>query len=280
VLPLLAFDQFVVTPEGQKAPSLADPDFPNLGKKRYKRMAAYTKEVEALQKQLKKGETYTFAFWGVSRFLDIISWKLIGIPVVTPMDFSKFAGEPGKMRIVFYGLEPDEKEPRHLESRKTYYFRANLWSSLRRPDRTLMEALTGLTLSDSAGAQASPRRKHGISGMIQRVNTFWKVQVGDPTERFLQTAPEKAAGTWRRSIAEPTEEFVKHSIVDPWNQTVVEPFKTSIAEPTESFIKHKIAEPAENFIKNQIAEPTEQFMRDMRSSASESSCTMRSPERQ
>merc|ERR1719382_940107 len=77
VLPLWAFDQFIVTPEGEQPPCLWDPNFSEFGQRRYKRIANYAEEIEQLQKSFKVGPTYTFAFWGNSRFLDVINWMVI-----------------------------------------------------------------------------------------------------------------------------------------------------------------------------------------------------------
>lgn len=143
VLPLWAFDQFIETPEGQEPPTLWDPNFDKLGKKRYKRIAKYADEIAELQRSFKVGPTYTFAFWGNSRFLDVINWTVIGVPIVTPINFNKFAGKP-PVHVVLYSLAPSsDGEKRHLSSRKTYYFRAAVWSSSWRPHRRRIEVLTG-----------------------------------------------------------------------------------------------------------------------------------------
>eukprot|EP00929_Paragymnodinium_shiwhaense_P046763 TRINITY_DN23799_c0_g1_i2.p1 TRINITY_DN23799_c0_g1~~TRINITY_DN23799_c0_g1_i2.p1 ORF type:complete len:440 (+),score=103.34 TRINITY_DN23799_c0_g1_i2:151-1320(+) len=168
VLPLWAFDQFIVTREGDSPPDLRDPDFPNMGSKRYQRISEYAAEVTDLVRTIDDKRTYTFAFWGNSRFLDVLNWRLIGLPVVTPMDFDKLAGEP-PVYAVLYSLKEgsgDDGEKRHLNSRKNYYFRTALWSSKRRPERQRFESLTGAAMSsvDTAG----PALKRGSSGRFGR----------------------------------------------------------------------------------------------------------------
>lgn len=273
VLPMWGFDQFIVTPEGEKPPNLADPNFPNLGSRRHKRMAAYAKEIEALQKNLKEGETYTFGFWGISRFLDILNWTVIGIPVATPADFNKFAGRP-PIRVVIYGMEPrsgseadDSKEKRHLQSRKSYYFRAMLWSSCRRPERSRFEALTGMVDHGVSSSLPSPRTDRTPRRMIRN---FLKEHISDPSDHFLK---QFIADPWKHQVAEPTEHFVKKAITEPWKRSVAEPverffkqsiadpWKHSVAQPTENFLKHKVAEPTEQFFKHKVAEPTEHFFK-------------------
>lgn len=145
VLPLWAFDQFIVTPEGEEPPKLWDPDFTSFGSKRYKRIASYAEEIQELRRNLRVGPTYTFAFWGTSRFLDVINWTVIGVPIVSPIDFGKFAGKP-PVHVVLYTIDnstEDEKDSRHLRSKKTYYFRGSVWSSCRRPSRERINALLG-----------------------------------------------------------------------------------------------------------------------------------------
>lgn len=160
VLPLWAFDQFIETPEGQEPPSLVDPEFPNLGQKRYQRISEYCKELDDLKGRFQAGPTYQFAFWGNSRFLDVLNWSLSGIPVLTPLDFDKLAGGP-PVWAVLYTLQPnsDPKDTRHLHSLKQFYFRCAVWASHRRPRRARFEYLTGasaLLRQDTDGAE-SPR---------------------------------------------------------------------------------------------------------------------------
>merc|ERR1719410_2493075 len=132
VLPLWAFDQFVETSENEQPPNLGDPDFPSMGKKRYRRIAEYSREIHDLKNRFTVGPTYTFAFWGTARFLDVMNWSLIGIPAVTPMDFNRFAGRP-PVYAVIYALKPSQNgDSRHLTVRRDYVFRTAVWSSTRR----------------------------------------------------------------------------------------------------------------------------------------------------
>lgn len=171
VLPLWAFDQFIETPENEEPPGLCDPNFPQLGKKRYRRIAEYAQEIKDLQQSFRAGPTYTMSFWGISRFMDVLNWTVIGIPIVTPMNFNTFAGKP-PVHVVFYSLaRADESgEKRHVSSRKAYLFKAAVWSSCKRPPFERMQELAGLSLESSLDNSKKKKRSlhHRISGYIQK----------------------------------------------------------------------------------------------------------------
>lgn len=180
VLPLWAFDQFIVTPQGQEAPKLNDPNFAELGQKRYKRISTFVEELDAVKSQFDTVSTYTFASWGVSRFLDVINWRLLGIPVVTPIDFDKFAGCP-PVYGVLYSLMPssDDADSRHLQSRKHYYFRAAVWSSGRRPEKRRFELLTGSSDFSAQLTDASVKKK----GIWRRTKGYFTASLSCCTSR-------------------------------------------------------------------------------------------------
>merc|ERR1712187_1003099 len=127
-MPLWAFDQFIVTPEGEDAPKVTDPRFSELGLSRADNRAAFIKEMSSLD--LKSGPTYTFAFWGISQFLDVINWEVGGVVLFTKINFNQFCGRP-PVHVVMYSIHDadDAKETRHLESRKRYFFDLKFWSS-------------------------------------------------------------------------------------------------------------------------------------------------------
>lgn len=158
VLPLWAFDQFIVTPKDQEPPKLTDPKFPQMGKKRYKRINEFVKELDAVRSNFDTESTYTFSSWGVARFLDVINWNILGIPLITPISFNKFAGRP-PVYAVLYGMSPSsDKDGRHLTSRKQYFYRAAVWSSSMRPEKNRFDVLTG-TNSLHPLAEGSPSTK-------------------------------------------------------------------------------------------------------------------------
>jgi len=170
VLSMLAFDQFIVNPEGEEPVSLTDVRFPTMGKRRYQRISEYARELDEMKRNMRVGATYTVAFWGNSRWLDVLNWRLIGIPIFTPLDFDKLAGCP-PVYAVLYTLAPssDPEEKRHLSSQKQFLFRTAIWTSTRRPQRARFEALTGANMVPRTeslnGAQQPQARQTGITGV-------------------------------------------------------------------------------------------------------------------
>jgi len=140
MMPLWACDQIVVTPEGEKAPSLNDPQFCNYGELRTADRKAFIKTASDLEFQ--PGPTYTFSIWGISQFLDCIKWEVQKVIPFKSIDFNVFCGNP-PVQIVFYTLRPPSTkgDNRHLQSRKNYYFRFALWSSEKRPSASKMREL-------------------------------------------------------------------------------------------------------------------------------------------
>ncbi|CAK9026342.1 Uncharacterized protein SCF082_LOCUS17459 [Durusdinium trenchii] len=178
VLPLWAFDQFIITQPGEEVPDMTSPDFPEYGSRRKGRIAEYIREMDDLAANLGPGPTYTLGFWGNSRFLDVMSWKLRGIPLVTPFDFEPLIGQP-PVYAVLYCLTPAEAgrdgkaESRHLNSRKKYMFRAAIWNSEKRVTQELFERLTGLRSSDRFLPE-STERKRSKGGLVKNIFSAMK----------------------------------------------------------------------------------------------------------
>ena len=97
-----------------------------LGKLRTDGRADFIKTMNSLQMQPDK--VYTFSFWCISRFVDVLDWNLLGI-VPGGIDFNVFCGRP-PVNIVIYELDDAEEagETRHLQSRKKYFCNMSLWS--------------------------------------------------------------------------------------------------------------------------------------------------------
>jgi hypothetical protein len=154
VMPLWAFDQFIVTPEGETPPDLSDGDgLAAMGSKRTKRVNEFRAELDELE--FKTGVTYTFCFWGISQWLDKINWR-VKMPFVGSIDFDRFCGRP-PVHVVIYTLKPgDQNDARHLQTRKNYYLDVAFWSSKRRPTRKRASELMGDFLN---GPEVSQR--HG-----------------------------------------------------------------------------------------------------------------------
>mmetsp|Transcript_12539 Transcript_12539/g.26162 ORF Transcript_12539/g.26162 Transcript_12539/m.26162 type:complete len:410 (-) Transcript_12539:38-1267(-) len=158
MMPLWAFDQFIETPEGEDPPSLTDLELRSMGQHRVGRVKDYRRAVDELK--LRVGPTYTFCFWGVSRYFDVLAWRVQGIPVVTPLDLNQYCGRP-PIYVVFYTLTPgepgQETERRHLQSRKQYYFRCGFWSSVKRPSREVVHSFISTAPSPTRSAVARQR---------------------------------------------------------------------------------------------------------------------------
>eukprot|EP00933_Yihiella_yeosuensis_P040632 TRINITY_DN34970_c0_g1_i1.p1 TRINITY_DN34970_c0_g1~~TRINITY_DN34970_c0_g1_i1.p1 ORF type:complete len:432 (+),score=58.94 TRINITY_DN34970_c0_g1_i1:75-1370(+) len=166
VMPLWAFDQFIVTPAGERPPDLDDPDLPVMGSKRVKRVKEFRAELDALQ--FEAGATYTFCFWGISQWLDKINWK-VKMPVMGSLDFNMFCGAP-PVHVVIYtmpGHNEEREDKRHLESRKNYYMNLAFWSSTNRPEPARVKDIMGSFISTlslgSPGSDVKSRTKRKTS---------------------------------------------------------------------------------------------------------------------
>lgn len=164
VMPLWAFDQIIVTPPGEDPPPLTDhATIEQAGSKRSGRVNAFRQEVDGLD--FVKDATYTFCFWGISRYLDKFAWQVRGIPVITPMDFNKFCGRPPVHVVVFTMNDSDDPEDeRFLQSRKNYYFDLAFWSSERRPESRHLKPLLKGMHTEAEKTEVKKRR-----GCIPRV---------------------------------------------------------------------------------------------------------------
>lgn len=155
-MPMFAFDQIVVTPAGEDPPSLTDPAFADLGIKRSDDRAAFIREVSNMK--LKPGAVYTFAFWGISQFLDVIKWEMQKIVPFKSFDFNLMCKAP-PVNLVLYTVKEEElqDDKRHLQDKKTYYFRLAFWSSMKPPPmqrlRELVPSLTNEIMAESVPKQ-------------------------------------------------------------------------------------------------------------------------------
>merc|ERR1712014_96839 len=94
---------------------------------------------EVAELELEPGSTFTFNFWGISRMLDDLRWKVkVPVPLVNEIDYNLFCGKP-PVYLVLYDLDDDSRETRHLDSRKRYVFKLGFWSSLSLPPPHLMQ---------------------------------------------------------------------------------------------------------------------------------------------
>jgi len=132
-MPLWAMDQFIVTPRGEKPPSLADPAFHTLGMTKSHDRKAFRAAIGALV--LEPGPTFSFSIWNISPYVDGIRWLLTGVSTLPDSRLCDLGINP-PIYTVFYTLKPPdgeatgERDARHLDSRKTCYVKIAFWSSL------------------------------------------------------------------------------------------------------------------------------------------------------
>lgn len=131
MMPLWAFDQFLVSSPGSE-PDLCS-DLEGQGMRRSDSAKNYIKAMTSCIESFSTEKVYTFAFWGVSQFLDVMRWQVVGglLPGVT-MDLSKFCGTAPFSLAIYEldGMGAQDADKRHLPSRKRYYFNVSVWSNL------------------------------------------------------------------------------------------------------------------------------------------------------
>eukprot|EP00928_Gymnodinium_smaydae_P021316 TRINITY_DN18300_c0_g2_i1.p1 TRINITY_DN18300_c0_g2~~TRINITY_DN18300_c0_g2_i1.p1 ORF type:complete len:325 (-),score=66.92 TRINITY_DN18300_c0_g2_i1:35-1009(-) len=133
VMPLWAFDYFHVASAGEEPPRL-DGDLSSVGMRRTDGVSNYIKAMQAAIADISTDKVYTFSFWGISQFLDVLRWEVSGglIPGMT-IDFDKLCGAPPVFLTMYALPENESQDKRHLRSRQRRFFRAEIWSALRPP---------------------------------------------------------------------------------------------------------------------------------------------------
>ncbi|CAE7213042.1 unnamed protein product [Symbiodinium sp. CCMP2592] len=168
VMPMWAFDQYIVTAEGEVPPELDDECIPELGSKRSGRVSEFRKELDNIVFEV--GPTYTLCFWGISQWLDKLNWQL-KLPLLGRLHMDQFAGSP-PVHVVIYTLnrsqDPDDK--RHLNSRKQYYLNVAFWSSNNRPRGERVMELLGAATQALDPSRFSPRMG-GLSPVKRRADS-------------------------------------------------------------------------------------------------------------
>eukprot|EP00931_Biecheleriopsis_adriatica_P093042 TRINITY_DN66794_c0_g1_i1.p1 TRINITY_DN66794_c0_g1~~TRINITY_DN66794_c0_g1_i1.p1 ORF type:complete len:395 (+),score=54.15 TRINITY_DN66794_c0_g1_i1:69-1253(+) len=151
VMPLWAFDQFIVSDLGEQLDLTGDLE--GLGMRRTDDVGLYIKSIRSTIESFSTDKVYTFCFWGVSQFLDCMNWEITGALPGMRIDFNRLCGAApiyvAMYEIPGYGeakTEDGQKELRHLPSQKIYYFHIAMWSELKPPRP---EALPDILLADS-----------------------------------------------------------------------------------------------------------------------------------
>eukprot|EP00913_Durusdinium_trenchii_P014376 g13484.t1 len=134
---LTVFDQIIITPNGRPIPHIcSDLDDPSdkYGLSLMRRdmgLSEYSKMIQEIEGTLNTEEhrpdptrpqdTYTFRLWGPAPFLDVLNWQL------------KMGARDFPIHVCMYDLpachENGHGDPRHLESKKRYYFDFMGWSN-------------------------------------------------------------------------------------------------------------------------------------------------------
>merc|ERR1719223_1351546 len=99
-------------------------------------------------------KVYTFCLWGVSKFLDVMRWEVVGgIIPGAKLDFNKLCGAP-PVNISIYELDSSKAgtDKRHLTSYKRHLFKAAVWSTKSPPGaQQLKEQSADVEVSDWYG---------------------------------------------------------------------------------------------------------------------------------
>lgn len=150
VMPLWAFDQFEVSTPGSE-PDLRG-DFERVGMRRTDGVRQYIRAMNDTISNFSTDKVYTFCFWGVSQFLDVLNWEICGSMFPVRIDFNRLCGSP-PVYITIYdmpGVGEKDADQRHLTSRKRHYLRVAAWSTKRPPKGgVLLEAPPAVQESDA-----------------------------------------------------------------------------------------------------------------------------------
>jgi len=133
VMPLWAFDQFEVSTPGSE-PDLRQ-DFERVGMRRTDGVRQYIRAMNDTISSFSTDKVYTFCFWGISQFLDVLNWEICGSMFPVRIDFNRLCGSP-PVYITIYdmpGLRETDADQRHLTSRKRHYLHVAAWSQKRLP---------------------------------------------------------------------------------------------------------------------------------------------------
>lgn len=190
VMPLWAFDQFIVSEVGQE-PDITG-DLEGVGIRRTDGLKSYIRELKAATDNLSTSKVYTFCIWGVSQFLDCMNWEVRGILPGMRFGFSSFGLRP-PVKIVIYEIPEQHADPRHLVSRKRYYLQVAMWSMLHPPTPERLRRLLG---SFADAKSATLPKKYSFSGALD----FFGCCVGtsrrehDESTLYIDKVPDVAFG--------------------------------------------------------------------------------------
>lgn len=177
-LPLWAIDQFHIANPGEE-PDL-NSDLTNVGIRRTSGLKKYIHEMRILQENLSADKVYTFCFWGISQYIDVIQWQFQGMWPMPKLDANKICGSPPIYVTAYHLVGTDASQAeledsgssevprtlstpipdrRHLISRKQYLFKVALWSNLKPPSNDVLAELNCLPTNASDGQEDTGRRR-------------------------------------------------------------------------------------------------------------------------
>eukprot|EP00439_Symbiodinium_sp_Y106_P086913 s721_g36.t3 len=170
-MPLWTFDQFIETPEGETPPELTDPNLhaldsvqrpetlPSLYFAMVRRMATKgAKDCQGNVSHVDNAARPGPGAWGRR-------WQVGGAWHRPQASRSSrlCCGRP-PLHLVLYTLEGAGEEKRHLQSRKTYFFRCGFWSSLKRPSKDVVTYFAGRSIELRRRALHSRRSSGNPAG--------------------------------------------------------------------------------------------------------------------
>mmetsp|Transcript_93647 Transcript_93647/g.269613 ORF Transcript_93647/g.269613 Transcript_93647/m.269613 type:complete len:476 (+) Transcript_93647:70-1497(+) len=135
-IPLYSADQHIPCAEGELPPRLLDPSFSCLGWRKAADRAGFRASLR--DHVFQPGEVHTFAFWGPSRLVNLISWQAVGVPLCADFSLDALNGPPPVVLSLYRLGPPIEKtagrrDSRHLPGRIRTLVRVCGWSSLHPP---------------------------------------------------------------------------------------------------------------------------------------------------
>lgn len=163
VMPLWSFDQFIESKVGDE-PDISG-NLEGMGMRRTDGLAAYLKAMQVTIDNLSTDRVYTFCIWGISQFLDCMSWEL-RVPQLfgARMDFNKLCGS-APVYVGMYELSgTSDEDQRHLATRKQYYLHVAMWSEQRPPKAASLRAM-GLSAGKAALMSQATRREDHSTGL-------------------------------------------------------------------------------------------------------------------
>jgi len=153
-VPIYAADQHIETGEAEAPPKLLDPAFPSLGVRKTADRAGF--KAKLAPRVFQPGEVHTFAFWGPSRLVNMITWQVVGLPMWSELSLDIMNGPP-PIILSMYILGPPVAKPngemdtRHLPARTKIVARACGWSSIRPPPPRHMQRMREMATRPLAG---------------------------------------------------------------------------------------------------------------------------------